>query len=174
MPPKKKQKSDPKPTGLAQEIYGSIHELTSAVFCFVDENVNTQHINNDLFRLYIEDQLRKRIVAHKEVFEIKLFGRNVKIQLQEVSDLSDTEIVEENPGFLVTSQTQILLDTLKNFSLPPKPKETSQNPDLINKPEVIEYDSRPFTELSQIFAYQESLRLGPNCGSETGQKNLDL
>jgi hypothetical protein len=41
MPPKKKQKSDPKPAGLAQEIYGSIHELTSAVFCFIDENVNT-------------------------------------------------------------------------------------------------------------------------------------
>lgn len=56
MPPKKKPKTESKPTTGAQEIFAEIHELTSAVFCFMDESVNTQHITNNLLKLYIEDQ----------------------------------------------------------------------------------------------------------------------
>ena len=91
--------------------YGKVEEAVSCMLRFCDETVKKEHLGNNLFQLYIEDQLRNRLVGADEILELKLFGKKVKIQLKECNGESITQSepdVEKDPiGYLISSKTKI-------------------------------------------------------------------
>lgn len=142
--------------------YGKVEEAVSCMLRFCDETVKKEHLGNNLFQLYIEDQLRNRLVGADEILELKLFGKKVKIQLKECNGESITQSepdVEKDPiGYLISSKTKIFQKIFEE-DFQEQPSTSSQTQKILPKQEfIIDYDIKSYEDLRKIFEYQSTYK----------------
>lgn len=132
--------------------YEKVYECESAIFCFLDEAVTNDQLDNKLLYMYVCDQLKEKILKQHEISEIKLFGRNIQVKF----DLPNNEKNQIDPeaGYLITKTTKISLNTVIIQ------KDDNKKIEIINKSQeiIIEFESKACIELSKLFSYQELLK----------------